>query len=62
MAKMIFELFKNGKSVGFEEHKLTSYYNDDHIRIYHSKYKGINVWDIKEWPERYIEHDEKKLL
>ena len=31
------------------------------IRIHHSKL-GINTWDIKEWPERYIEHDEKKLL
>lgn len=61
MATITYELLRNGKPVGFEEHKRSDYYNKPQIRIHHSKY-GVNTWDIKEWPERYIEHDEKRLL
>lgn len=61
MSTVTFELFKNGKSVGFEEHKEAGYFNEKMIRIHHSRH-GVNTWDIREWPEKYIEHDEKRLV
>jgi hypothetical protein len=60
---MKFELFRNGELVGIEEHKVSSYYNKKQVRIFHGKINGNSgMWDIKEWPERYIEHDKKECL
>jgi hypothetical protein len=61
MTAFTFELLKKGIVVGYEEHKQSSIYKFPKIRIHHSKF-GVNSWDIKEWPEKYIEHDEKRLL
>ena len=61
---MKFELFMKGKVVGYEIHKPSSYYNKPQMRIFHGKLNDatVGMWDIKEWPERFIEHDKKRCL
>lgn len=60
---MKFELWQNKKIVGYEEHKQSSYYNKPQIRIFHGKLNSnVGMWDIKEWPEKFIEHDRKRCL
>lgn len=56
MRTIKFRLIKDNEVVGYEHHVQSSPYG---IRIFHSKLYDAIKWDIREWPERYIEHGSK---
>lgn len=65
MIYMKFQLFKNKKAVGFEQHKLLTdpITKKSNIYIYHSHTGHEMSWyEITFCPKEYITHDNKELL
>ena len=66
MKHIKFELLLEGKTVGYEVHRDSSYYNLPQIRIFHSRTDpgntAVGMTDIIEEKDKFIRHDQKKIL